>query len=233
MTTVSKPNSVEAKKIENNFLFIEWSENENNIDIGDSSIILDNKNNIRVKHLKTDSFSLVYQSIIDLALPCSLEDIVKVMNISQKIIAGGSGEIVKVIRDIGVIKGGNEISRNSVVALGKEVIQVEVSDVGTCQQVDVVNKVCAETNTKLLTQQNHRDLVNYFKVKGESDWDIENFNTNSTYCHYVIGAKKYLYTDQWIAFVVAVINAGKFQNAIADYKKNKNTKTIDGFLAEN
>ncbi len=117
-----KPNSVEAKKIENNFLFIEWSENENNIDIGEIQSYL-------------------------------------------------------------------------------------------------LSKIIFTWLTIL-------------RLKGESVWDIENFNTNSTYCHYSIATKKHLYTDQWIAFIVAVINAGKFQNAIADYK-NKNTKTIDGFLAEN
>ena len=86
-------NSEEAKKIQRNFLLVEYRADSDNTDILEHSIELEGSQIIRINKLTTDNFTELYKSIANLMLPVSAMDIRKVQNIVKDIYSGGKIEV--------------------------------------------------------------------------------------------------------------------------------------------
>lgn len=88
-----EPNSVEANKIKDNFLLIEYEKDSTSEIVGEHDVILENGSTIRINKIKTDNYAIIYESISDLMLPVSVMDIRKVQNVVAEITSGASIQV--------------------------------------------------------------------------------------------------------------------------------------------
>lgn len=83
-----KVNTEEAKKIQENFLLIEYEKGSSNIETQEHDIEVEDSL-IRVNKIKTDDFKIIFKAIADLRLPVSTIDIRKVQEVVKDIYTGG------------------------------------------------------------------------------------------------------------------------------------------------
>lgn len=104
-------NSEQANKIRENFLLIEYEKDSDNVEISDYDIQLEINNIIRIKKLKTDNYSEIYQCLADLNLAISTMDIRKVQSIVKEIYNNPTEGSVNVIitEDIDNLKNNEKI----------------------------------------------------------------------------------------------------------------------------
>lgn len=105
------PNSSIAEKITNNFLVVEYDENNNNTRVTDYDKTVSDVL-IRLNKIKTDNFSLIYESISNLKLPISVMDVRKVQNITRDIFKGEPPENsvqVRITEDIDQLNNSDKI----------------------------------------------------------------------------------------------------------------------------
>ncbi|WP_304736985.1 SIR2 family protein [uncultured Desulfovibrio sp.] len=86
-------NSKESKKIQRNFLLVEYKSEFDNTDVLEHSIELEDSQIIRINKLTTNNFTELYKAISSLILPVSTMDIRKVQNIVKDIYSGGKIEV--------------------------------------------------------------------------------------------------------------------------------------------
>jgi len=88
--TYVEPNSVNAKKIRDNFLLVEYCENSMSHDICEHDIDIEGFSTITINKIKTNDFLEIYSSLSDLKLPVSAMDVRKVQSVVNDIYSGGS-----------------------------------------------------------------------------------------------------------------------------------------------
>ncbi len=103
-----EPNSDLASKIKNNFLLVEYGKDINNEIISEHDIVLEGGLTIRINKIRTDNFTLIYDSISSLHLPVTALDIRKVQNIVKEIYSGGEIK-VSITEDLDTLKNGDKI----------------------------------------------------------------------------------------------------------------------------
>ena len=101
-------NSEEAKKIQRNFLLVEYRADSDNTDILEHSIELEGSQIIRINKLTTDNFTELYKAIANLILPVSTMDIRKVQNIVKDIFSGGKIE-VSITEDLDELENSDKV----------------------------------------------------------------------------------------------------------------------------
>ena len=82
-------NSPEAEKVKDNFLLVEYEPGSNSREVVEHDIDIEGISIIRINKIKTDDFSIVYESISNLSLPVSAMDVRKVQNVVKQIAEGG------------------------------------------------------------------------------------------------------------------------------------------------
>lgn len=86
--------SVEATKIKENFLLVEYDEGSNNTLVSDHDIQMDGFTTIRINKLKTDNYIALYKALSTLHLPISAMDVRKVQSVVKEIYAGGDIKVI-------------------------------------------------------------------------------------------------------------------------------------------
>ncbi|MDY6485630.1 DUF3644 domain-containing protein [Acinetobacter faecalis] len=87
-----------------------------------------------------------------------------------------------------------------------KVIKREAINIGKLKPNLVLESVKNISGTKL-SHNDHKQLLCIFKVRPYPDFspDADVFDTNTKYCHYDEAHKDYLYQDEWINFLVKLI----------------------------
>lgn len=98
--TYVEPNSIEAEKIRENFLLVEYDAGSTNLETTEHDIDLEGFSTIRINKIKTDAFATIYKALANLILPISAMDIRKVQNIVREIYAGGEIQVT-ITEDLG------------------------------------------------------------------------------------------------------------------------------------
>ncbi|MEA1961991.1 MAG: DUF3644 domain-containing protein [Bacillota bacterium] len=92
-----------------------------------------------------------------------------------------------------------------------KVVRVEGVNTGRHRPSVVVAKVQASGITDF-TITNHTRLWHLFNVRPQKDAE-DPFDTNPKYCYYDQAHNDYLYTENWVEFIVKVFSEGKFSCA--------------------
>lgn len=146
--------SVEAERVRNNFLVVEWDKGNNNTDVVQYDIVIDNEI-IKVNKLKTDNFTGLYMALSDLNLPISAMDIRKVQNIVGEIYKGDSGIKVQITEDIDNLKNSDKVlaigSSNNVTYTyqnAKQLMQdyFDVVEEANVQRISLIDKYKIASN---------------------------------------------------------------------------------------
>lgn len=87
------PNSDQAKKIESNFLLVEYEKDAISLQVMNHDIQMEGYSLIRINKVKTDDYSSIYRGMADLSLPISAMDIRKVQDVIREIMAGGAVKV--------------------------------------------------------------------------------------------------------------------------------------------
>ncbi len=90
--TYVEPNSVDAHRIRNNFLLVEYEEGSDSHEVSDHDIDLEGFSTIRINKVKTDDFNEIYKSLSNLNLPVSAMDIRKVQSVVKDIYSGANND---------------------------------------------------------------------------------------------------------------------------------------------
>lgn len=100
--------SVEAQKIRNNFLLIEYEKGSDNQDVLEHDIVIDANTTITVNKIKTDNFMGIYDALANLQLPISAMDIRKVQTVVREIYSGGNIK-VNIVDDIDDLQNNEKV----------------------------------------------------------------------------------------------------------------------------
>lgn len=100
-----------------------------------------------------------------------------------------------------------------------KVIKVEAVNIGKLKPGQVLSKVHKRTNVTL-NHTDHKHLLCIFKIRPYSEFGgiTDPFDTNTKYCHYDEAHQDYLYQDEWINFLVKLIQDQKLKKD--DWKEN-------------
>ncbi|MDO0823096.1 DUF3644 domain-containing protein [Desulfosporosinus nitroreducens] len=90
-----------------------------------------------------------------------------------------------------------------------KVVKVEGVNTGRHRPSIVVEKVQAKGITDF-TMRKHTLLWQFFGIRPKKDAE-DPFDTNPIYCYYDQAHNDYLYTDNWIKFIVKAFSEGKFK----------------------
>ena len=103
------PNSLEAEKVRNNFLVVEYDKGNQNADVVEYDAVINQDTSVKVNKIKTDNFTAIYNALSDLNLPISALDIRKVQNIIGEISAGEKGIKVEITEDIDNLENNDKV----------------------------------------------------------------------------------------------------------------------------
>ena len=100
-----------------------------------------------------------------------------------------------------------------------KVVKVEAVNIGKLKPGQVLSKVKERTNATL-NHTDHKHLLCIFKIRPYSEFGgiTDPFDTNTKYCHYDEAHQDYLYQDEWINFLVKLIQDQKLKKD--DWKEN-------------
>lgn len=101
-------NSEKAKLIRDNFLLVEFEKGSTNVDVVEHDIDIDGFQTIRINKLKTDNFTILYNSLSNINLPISTMDIRKVENVVRDIHSGGDIK-VSITEDLDSLKNSDKV----------------------------------------------------------------------------------------------------------------------------
>ena len=161
--TYVEPNSIEAKKIRDNFLLVEYEKDSKNQEISEHDIDLEGFSTIRINKIKTDDFKSIYEAISNLTLPISAMDVRKVQSIVKEIYAGGEIK-VSITEDLDSLK-----NVDKVVAIGShKTIQYQYQT--ATETMSNYFKIIDESNSQLL------ELINKYKIQSSQYFPIYGFN---------------------------------------------------------
>lgn len=102
-------NSSVSERIRNNFLVVEYKENEMKTDVVEFDVVIDSNTSIRINKIKTDNFEEIYNALSELHLPISAMDVRKVQSIVGDIYAGTNGIKVYITEDIDSLANGDKV----------------------------------------------------------------------------------------------------------------------------
>lgn len=94
------PNSDEAKKIQNNFLLVEYDSANMSTEVAKHDIDVEDIGIIRINKVNTDNYSAIYKEISNLVLHVSAMEIRKVQSVYHEILKGEQGISVTITEDI-------------------------------------------------------------------------------------------------------------------------------------
>lgn len=84
---------------------------------------------------------------------------------------------------------------------------MEGSNVGYFRPGKVVDNVNILLKTETINQRTHQYFYTIFNIRPSKDADNP-FNTNTDYCHFDKAHGDYVYNDEWVKFVVHVLQTG-------------------------
>ena len=149
-----EPNSEPAKRIRNNFLLVEYEENNTSLEVVEHDIDIKDLGIIRINKIKTDNFSSIYDNLSNLILPISAMDIRKVQSIYHDIIRGSDGIKVTITVDPDTLN-----NNQTVLAIGTDKsVQVQFRNFNEII-ADYFN-IIAESNTALVNLINKQENLN-------------------------------------------------------------------------
>lgn len=161
--TYVEPNSVDAQKIRDNFLLVEFEKGSPSKDICEHDIDLEGFATIRINKIKTDDFSSIYKSLANLALPVSAMDVRKVQNIVREIYSGGEIKVT-ITEDLDSLNNSDKI-----LAIGSsKTIQYQYFT--TSEMMSNYFKIIDESNSRLL------ELINKQKIQTNQFFPIFGFS---------------------------------------------------------
>ncbi len=103
------PNNSElAKKIQDNFLVVEYEADSDSTFVYEHDIDINPTTTIRVNKIKTDNFSALYKALSELQLPISAMDIRKVQSVVKQIYEGGDIK-VRITNDIDNLENSSKV----------------------------------------------------------------------------------------------------------------------------
>ncbi len=162
--TYVDPNSLEATKIRDNFLLVEFEKNSNSLEVVEHDIDLEGFSTIRINKIKTDNFSEIYKSLANLTLPVSAMDIRKVQNIVKEIYAGGDIK-VSITEDLDSIKNSDKI-----IAIGSsKTISYQYQT--SAEMMANYFSIMDESNSQLL------ELINKHRIQSGQYFPIYGFSS--------------------------------------------------------
>lgn len=124
-------NSSVSERIRNNFLVVEYKENEMKTDVVEFDVVIDSNTSIRINKIKTDNFEEIYNALSELHLPISAMDVRKVQSIVGDIYAGTNGIKVYITEDIDSLANGDKV-----IAIGsKKTINYQYLTQKKCLQI--------------------------------------------------------------------------------------------------
>ena len=108
-------------------------------------------------------------------------------------------------------------------------IKVEGINVGKLKPGMVQDKVNDILGNKILNLTNHRYFYTIFNVRPPCN-DDEPFNTNTDYCHYDEPHRDYVFNEDWVNFIVHVLQSGILTvEQIKTHFKNNEKLNIDEY----
>lgn len=115
---------------------------------------------------------------------------------------------------------------DQLIAIVKDkVIKLEGANIGKLKPSKVLEEVNKSISFKL-THHDHKQLLCVFKIRPYADFNSNGdaFDTNPNYCHYDEAHNDYLYQDEWVAFLIQLINQKRLTKD--EWKENYNQKKI-------
>ena len=106
-----------------------------------------------------------------------------------------------------------------------KIIKQPVSNVNMLKPLDVINAVKEQTGITMGIN-NHTDLWKAFKVRPKTD-SISKFETNEKYCIYDEPHDDYLYTSDWVEFIVQLVQKWGFKKGNIHEKCKQGLKISD------
>lgn len=108
-----------------------------------------------------------------------------------------------------------------------KVVKVEAVNIGKLKPGQVLSKVKEKTNITL-NHTDHKYLLCIFKIRPYSEFGgvSDPFDTNTKYCHYDEAHNDYLYQEEWINFLVKLIQEKSLAKELWHHHF-KNRKTLD------
>ena len=97
-----------AKKIQANFLLIEYEADSDSTEVFEHDITINSHTTIRVNKIKTDNFIAIYHALSELQLPISAMDVRKVQSIVKQIYEGGEIK-VRITNDIDDLENSSKV----------------------------------------------------------------------------------------------------------------------------
>lgn len=167
-----EPSSDLAKKIKDNFLFVEYEKGSTNNIVSDYDINMDDAV-IRIHKLKTDDFISVYKGLSDIQLPISAMDVRKVQNIVKDIYSGGNIK-VSITEDLDSLR-----NEERVLAIGSDkTIKYEFQT--TKEMISNYFNILEEANSQfvLLVDKLNINPSQYFPIFGFSSLNHEIITAN-------------------------------------------------------
>lgn len=151
--------SLEAKRIRDNFLLIEYEEGSESTEVVEHDIDMEEFETIRINKLKTDNFISVYQSLANLILPVSAMDIRKVQTVVREICEGGDIE-VSITEDLDELTNSDKV----LVVGSKKTIKYEF--LTTSEMMINYFQIVEESNSQLLSILNKQRIqsTQYFPI---------------------------------------------------------------------
>lgn len=144
-------NSEQARKIERNFLLVEYDKDSTSLEVTSHDIEMEGYKLIRINKISTDDYSGVYKLLANLTLPISAMDVRKVQDIVRDIMAGGSVKVT-ITDDLDALENSDKV-----LAIGSSAnIKYEYKD----QSSMIVDYF------KTIEDQNHQviELINKMKI---------------------------------------------------------------------
>jgi len=92
----------------------------------------------------------------------------------------------------------------------EKVLKKEAVNVSRLKPGTVLQKIEERTGIKL-SHNDHKYLYTVFSIRPRwSDPDIDFFNTDTSYCHYDEVHDDYVYKEEWVDFIVSLLDNGDF-----------------------
>lgn len=161
--TYVQPNSVQAQKIRDNFLLVEYEKNSTSSEVCEHDIDLEGYSTIRINKIKTDDYSQIYKAISELMLPVSAMDIRKVQNVMAEIVSGSDIQ-VSITEDIEDLENDKKI----LVIGSKEKIKYEYQE--STEMMKNYFAILDKENIPLI------ELLNYQTIKSKDFFPIYAFS---------------------------------------------------------
>lgn len=111
-------------------------------------------------------------------------------------------------------------------------VMVEAANVGKLKPSGVVAKVLKMFPASNFNMYTHTSIVKLFGVRPYDD-DEDPFDTDASYCHYDEVHNDYVYTEDWVDFLVDLFQSGRTtKENINDAVKNEEQWDISEFIAQ-